>query len=243
MELFSQNQATVWQNWLASFGLYRKAFSKTWFLGIASVAIVIAPVLFGTIYQRVGDHSLQKMVGAILIPLAIALTTTYLASLILAQVYSVGSEQNWSLRDLRSLVNKRYLKIIGSMLTVFCLIFFGGVLLLSKYTAALGFFIIFFVFGLFSMVHPLVLLDNCGVFGSLKETCVLVWGKWWRTFVLVFPLPLINALLTAVTAYAHTWSNWLVVGFILLFVSLIYPLFYAGILVAFNDLKVRKKLA
>ncbi len=66
-----------------------------------------------------------------------------------------------------------------------------------------------FVFILLSMAQPLVLLEDKGIIESLKGSCKLIWGKWWNTFAIMFPLLIGNYWLGFSISFAGNHSKWL----------------------------------
>jgi hypothetical protein len=58
--------------------------------------------------------------------------------------------------------------------------FFAAILL------ALNFWFLIYVYYLFIFYLPLILTEDKGIIGSLQQSMMLVWGKWWQTFLVLF---------------------------------------------------------
>lgn len=228
MGSFSQVQLSIKDTWLSALGLYRKVILKTWPVGLIIGIIVIASLLFGAIY---GTETLRGRIIAIVVPLAMVFIVMYLTSMMLCQIYNLGNNQAFSFKEITKTINQRYLKIVFSMLLVL-LAYSVGILLLILPGI--------FIFVSFLMVQPLVLFDNRNVLEALKESFQLVLKCWWRVFVVILPLMLVNYWLSFSVGYAYSQHNWWLLGSDLLLSVLFYPLFYSCILVIFHDLKLRR---
>lgn len=228
MDIFSTQPLTIKEIWRASLHLYSKSLAKTWYLGTIVGIIITLSLIANMIYL---DKDLTFKTAILSISLVITLVVVYLTALMLLLIYNIGKNQNRSLVELMTFVNVHYLKVAMAALVVFVIYSLGMFALVLPGI---------FVFVLFTMVQPLILFDDQGVIGALKGSCRLVWGNWWRTFAVVFPLILINYWMSFAVQYAVTQHNWYIAGSNILLTVIFYPLFYTCILVIFNDLKIRQ---
>jgi hypothetical protein len=228
MDIFSDKPLTIKEIWRTAFRLYGKSFTKTWYLGTLVGIIVTLSLVVNMLYL---DRDITFKTAILAISLVITLVVVYLTALMLLRIYYTGKNQSYALTESMHFVNLHYLKIAMAALVVF--IFYS-----------LGMFALvlpgIFIFVLFTMVQPLILFDEQGVIAALKGSCCLVWGNWWRTFAVVFPLILVNYWMSFAVQYAVSQYNWYIASSNVLLTVFFYPLFYTCILVIFNDLKLRK---
>lgn len=228
MDIFSQEPLTIKEIWRNSFQLYRRSFSQTWYLGMMIGAVITISLLVNMIYL---DKGLIFKTASVAISLTITLVVIYLTALMLFRIHSIAKDQTTSLTEAITFINSRYLKIAMAALIV---LIFSSLGMLALLLPGI------FIFVLFTMVQPLVLFDDEGVIDALKGSYKLVWGSWWHTFTVIFPLILINYWMSFAVQYAVAQHNWYIACSNLLLTVLFYPLFYACIIVIFSDLKLRK---
>jgi len=231
MTIFSKNQLTVKEIWLTSLQLYRKSLAHVWSLAIIIGVIVTCSLLFNVTHA--GDAASFNVARVILF-VVVGLITAFLTSSLLHHIYNIGNEQSISLKDSMFFVATKYITLAVSMLIVFVLSMLGIILIILP-----GIFILVS----FAMVQPLILFDAQGVMGALKGSFKLVWGNWWRTFAVVFPLIFIGYWVSYVVGRVAIDGKWYLAISNVLFAVIFYPLFYSCILVLFNDLKLRKSNA
>lgn len=137
---------------------------------------------------------------------------------------------------------------IGVMLTIIYVS-----LLLTIFLAILVPFVLMFCIVLFKFILPGIILDDKGVFSSIGYSARLVWGNWWRTFVVLLVPGLFFGLVMLVSFlfvflpgvfHAGPVVYWIIVpvGIILYLVTLIFmfiPWYTAVILEQYQDLKLR----
>lgn len=230
MSVFSEKKLGIKQSWLLSINLCREAFSHIWHLGAIVSVCLTSSVIIKTLYKTAGIES--KLISGVL-PLLITLITIYAGSLILLKTYDVAHEGKKSWQDLFSLTNKKYIKVFVSMLIVLTLDSLGLLLLIFPGV---------FMFVLLIMVQPLLLFDDHGIISSIKSSCKLIWGNWWRTFTVISPIMFLGYWLNYFTVYAVSNQKWSMLVINLLAAAVFYPLFYACLITIFNDLKMRKNI-
>jgi hypothetical protein len=101
---------------------------------------------------------------------------------------------------------------------------------------------------LFSFFGYFVLLEKLSSFQSLKASCQLVWGQWWRTFLvfLTFAIPFfgIRFILFAIDdqGYYGGSNNSLNHSLSLILMVFVIPYFFVLGYLQYHDLKLRKNL-
>lgn len=127
----------------------------------------------------------------------------------------------------------------GKFLTVVLAMFIDLALVLSGLVALIlpGIFLSVALF----FYMPLILFNDNTAWESIKNSIKLVWGDWWRTFlVITFPL-IILVLVSVFLGEILGEDNFLVDVIVdLVIMPFFIPFFNALILVQFNDLKLRK---
>lgn len=235
MTFFSKQPATIKDNWIASWHLYRKAFSQTWLLGII-IGVLLAistsvPMVFNKIYGS-ADSTAAK-IASFVSSVVVVLFMVYLIALMLYKIYNVGHKQHMSWHELRKIINGKYMRIFTAMLIMFVIYFIGMILLV---------FPGIFAFVLLSMVEPLILFNNQKVWAALNGSLKLVWGNWWRTFAVIFPLVIVNFWAGYIVSSSINQKWYFMILGNTIVATIFYPLFYSCVLVMFNDLKLRKDL-
>ncbi len=95
----------------------------------------------------------------------------------------------------------------------------------------------FFVLLLLSFYIQLIVLDDCGVIQAIKQSCKLVWGNWWRNFIILLGLSIASGVLSLISALIPNPIISIIVDVAILVV--LYPWYASTLLVQFNDLKRR----
>jgi hypothetical protein len=219
--------------WAASLRLYCKSFPHVW-PQAAGISIIAVLMIFLTNSESYHQVSLDNITTANMIyffmSLVASLAILYFGALLLYRIYVIGEGRNVTLGASVVYVGKKYFKIIIGM----------SIVLVISVLGAFAFIVPgIFLFLLFFMVQPLILFDEQGCFAALKGSYKLVWGNWWRTFSIFFPITILNCLAVAATQYAYVNTYWYMivgVGFARIF---IYPLLHSCIIMQFGDLKLR----
>lgn len=112
---------------------------------------------------------------------------------------------------------------------------------ISTLSIIAGFFMMLFpgVFlsVMFMFCIPSIVLDNVGGFASLKTSWKLVWGNWWRSFVVIVIPVLISVFMMGILLSIAKQNALLLIVMNAIVMSLLTPLFYSVMLVQFNALK------
>ena len=260
MNFFPKKQSTVKELWMASLQLYRKAYTQVWYLALIIGLVVTASPMLSMFYSINGYIGSKIML--VVLPVFMSFISVYFAAVMIRHIYNIGSEQLASLRDSRLFVSKKYITIAASIIIITALVILGIIIVQlvvislintnilevtpSRIVAIFVMFVspvLFFIVVLFSMVVPLILFDDQIIFGSIKGSCKLVWGNWWRTSFVVLPLVAIDFWLDVVMYSTTTNSLWyLAIGRVLFYI-LLCPLGNICVLMMFNDLKLRKSNA
>jgi hypothetical protein len=246
VKIFPDKQLNIKETWLASFRLYSKAFSRVWPQAAILSAIM---VVMAWMNAHVMAPLIKKMQSAtfkfsdmiptdviyIFASLTLLTFVIYFSGVLLHRIYLIGKEQKITLYDSLAFIGKKYFIVVSGALLVSCICLLGTVALL---------FPGIFLFVLLIMVQPLILFDDKGCFAALKSSCKLVWGNWWHTFAILCPLIICNYAAgfctQIVSSHGYWWCGTLVSALI---VTFLYPLFYACVLIQFDDLKLRRRRA
>jgi hypothetical protein len=233
VNIFADKRLTIKEIWSASLHLYCKTFPHVWpqaaVISIVAFLIALLTNNEACVQIDVNNITSANILCAFMYVLA-SLIIIYFGILLLYRIYVIGDGQNVTLGASVVYVGKKYFKVVISML----IILFACMLGIFAFVIP-GLFLLI----LFFMVQPLILLDDQRCIAALKGSCKLVWGNWWRTFSIFFPLMLLNYLAVMATQFALTHAYWYMivgVGFARIFV---YPLFYACVITQFGNLKLR----
>ncbi|HVV68316.1 MAG TPA: hypothetical protein VHE99_04670 [Gammaproteobacteria bacterium] len=100
----------------------------------------------------------------------------------------------------------------------------------------------FFLVGYYQLA---MVLDNCSAVKSIKASCKLVWGHWWRNFFVLLVFSIIQALVTllALMLTSFLFSSLPTLGLVIgmIMVATISLWGFSVLLVQFNDLKLRQQ--
>lgn len=166
-----------------------------------------------------------------------SLVVLYLKAVIMHNMQQVGINRGVSLSKSYSFVWHKYWTIFLSQILISGIIVIGLFALVLPAIYA-GIALIFAI--------PIILFNNQTVIGSIKESFILVWGKWWHILTTV-ALPMVVML--CVDTYLPTFYPKGILmnisGFVLLAISsfAIFPIFISIILVVFNDVSIAKKIS
>lgn len=253
---FSGNKLSIAEVWEASFSLYKQTLSKIWFfIFIMVIFINIASWYLKSLMPVQIPQQLPKLPvgGALLLFMIVAvvllLLILFISAVVLHRMYNMVTQANYDLSNSITYVLSKYLIMVVSMLIVGCvmlvpIVIAGLLTALSQPFMVLvllaELFIIFSLF-LFMFNIPAILFDNKGCLDAIKSSAQLVWGNWWRTFLIfVVPLLLIFILDLVIMLIKNMWIYSL--GNILLATFITFPFIKAVILVQFNDLKLRQDI-
>ncbi len=247
MFTFSKTKLSIFEIWQASFKLYRQTVIKVWYLALLMFVALNFGVLFNAkisptaITRKAGQAAVPApfsnlTVSDILIYIIGVILAIFIMAVVLHRIYNLATNPNFNLAASVKFVLSKYLVIFSCMLLVYL-------------AASVGLFlfivpgIVIGIFFLFSLLF--ILFDDAGWISAIKKSCQLVWGNWWRTFV-IFMVPalimgliiiMVQNLIVLVVGAQHLTLNILIAAVLF---SIIKPYIDSVLLVQFNDLKLRK---
>jgi hypothetical protein len=245
MPIFPEHRLSIKEAWITSFQLYRKSFPKVWYFALAAGCL-------GDIFHLSFD------LGVLVSYLILAPLNMYPASLILYQTHNIGMEKNLTFKDLISITKKKYIKLIIIFFVILtpidiCLVVFGpylGVIIfmLGNYVncsyelITMGIFCLPFLMTLLLLYisECLILFDSQKIWDSIEITCILLLGNIWRSLIIILPSVAAIVIMSELPS-KHIW--WYQAAALLIMKTLLYPAFFASVLILFNDLKLRKTIA
>ncbi|HLG38231.1 MAG TPA: hypothetical protein VI461_01140 [Chitinophagaceae bacterium] len=229
---YSTRVEKVSEVWSDSFKVYKEHFTKI--VGLVFVANLISAVL--QYFMPIDETSKGfATYGSGPLPVVLTLITLLIAVYFLAAIFhryqGLVLGQNPSFTVSLQFALKRYFVYLGAMIIATILMGVGFIILVIP-----GIFLAF----LLAFTMPSVILDDKNVFSSIDYSSKLVWGNWWRNFVVLFIPGLILAVVNIALALLFT-PNHMVVFLILnlILMSIAAPWIYAVLLVQYNDLKLR----
>ena len=226
------------------FRLLKACFGKAFILGVIISLLTNTPNALLQLSVQDGDVGTGSAVAGFLL-LACFLVAVIFYGALVALVDGIANGEDPSIQDACRVGMKRYLPVLGCLITYALLVLLG-------YFALLIPGVILTVSLLFA--NYLVVTDNLGVIEALKRSHRLVWGDWWRTSIMLTILAFIFmviylfiAIIGGVGVLAgDDGASVPAVNFISLVVvplisALITPPTYAFGMAIFNDLKMRKE--
>lgn len=224
----------------SSIQLYKKSFEKGWFLFLLlafSAALSTLPLFF-----PVGSPVLiQSPItpAKLFVSILSFFLLIYFQAMLICLFDKIGKDQYSGYKAIAFFSLKKYLIIVGSTVVVFFLIGAGMLLFIfpGLYLAVL-------------LMYPIfsILLDGDGVFSSIKRSAKIVWGKWWRTLIILFIATLIMAggelIFWWISVHLfhlakHQWSYFIINLIPSFFLT---PWLIAVLLEQYYDLKMRYQL-
>lgn len=210
-------------------------FYKLTFVKIAWIVAILSFFLSLLMFRRTtsGIQGVEELLTWKNIFLFIIMTgiSSFFMAAILHHMYMLVREKKDKLADSFDLAKEKWPTVFGMAMIVAITIFVG--------------FSALFIPGVFLMIllmfcFPLILFENKNIIESIQGSVQLVWGNWWRTFlVIIYPLGLImllSVLMSLETGIGNSFASLLasvMVG------TLTIPWLSAVILVQYNDLKLR----
>ena len=246
MMIFADKPLSIKESWSAILKLFVKTFPKVW-----PVALIFGMVEVLLLKNMLPNQShFFSVTIPIPFPISISILTfvyillsIYIMMLLLHRIYVVSEEQDVTLIKSCGFVLKKLSKMfVVSLLAKFGMLAFFGVgvtLYLMGIVAPILLFlpflvvfcVLWYVVTLY-VLAPLVLFDNKGVFGALKDSYKLIWGNWWYTFITVVLPSVVLAILPLVLylfiiALIKYFINWHII-FSLPGFYLLYDVFISG---------------
>jgi|GEM_PF-3594872 len=227
------------------FVFYKDVFSKVWYLIFAGLVVNgIAEFVVSDLINPM-HKALDKLLPSQLLVIGVLglvgfLITLFFAALAMYRIYSFGSsnpnEKVSSCFSSALVVLKKWFELISVELLVWAAVMFGLLALLLP-----GIFLLV----LLMFCVPVVLFENAGVFRSIKRSCQLVWGNWWRTFVVLLLPGIIFVSGAVLRAFVQSLNKGILVDalfdvFYIVFFTFLFGLVHTFVLVQYNDLRLRK---
>lgn len=231
MVIFSDSPSTYSKIWDTAVKLYKATFSKIWYLAaIVGFTISISSLASKQAVPSATSKTTWLIIAAAVINIIIGVGVMNIA---FHRIYSIGKDQKNAFIDSFGAVIRKYLALIAVAVLTLAATMLGIVALIVP-----GVFIIV----LLQFAQPIVLFENKSVFGSLIDSCKLVWGYWWFTFFVMFPLIAIDYLFRYIINVNFIQNAGVYVSLYVVICAIYYPLFYSLVLVQYNELKLRKSL-
>jgi hypothetical protein len=270
MFTFANDKLSVLKVWQNALHLYRHAFAKIWYIFIIEFGLILLLQIPAIIEK--GDATTQISTMSIHIKniasLLAILINLFVLSTVMHRTRSIVLDYTAKLRVSVKSVWQKFIPIIISLL----LLFVVGLLLIlvlfsvqglnkfiaSSFSASLSYyptlatifavFLVLFSFlgTLFIFFIPLILFKNknyTAIFASAK----LVWGSWWRTFLVVFipgvalSLLVFIGLLALAVLIKNSVVTMIILGVFTLYgILFLKPFLSSLLLTQFNDLLNRK---
>jgi hypothetical protein len=238
---FSKNKLSITDIWAAGFDLYKQTVLKVWYLAFIMMAVLLIVFNYAVQITKVDTDQAKASLTTInwSTPTIIAyiiglLVTIFIISVILHRIYNLAFNPNYRLVDSLRFVLSKFLIIFSCMVLVYIIVAAGLMLFIVP-----GIFVgILLIFSLL-----FILFENAGWLSAIKQSVLLVWGNWWRTFaVILMPallLLIIQNIVSVIIGMRLLWLNVLITSLVVSFVK---PFFDAVVLVQFNDLKARTRI-
>lgn len=260
---------------LRSIKLYVKGLPRVFFFSLLLSIIVFTPRLFALMYGIQINSMLQgvQIVGFIIIEIIALFIFTSMLWRIRCILYdeheSFFSDMKIAIKKLPSIIAAAFIQIaFFAIITTITLVFssylaqyqlltpnvsqFRSVFLASM-LLAINFWVIIYVYYLFIFYLPLILTEDKGIIPSLKQSFLLVWGRWWRTF-LILSIPwfcyvvLLIIIRKIFNLDLHIYfiepviqSTWVPVIIHVLIFAIFAPWVASALLIQLRDLELRKK--
>lgn len=212
--------------------LFRISLKSSWYWSLLiSLLATLYPLYFMKIFEDAfmgftHSHRLAVTLGwMILAPILV-----FLAGMLIRRIYVAGARVKENIAKSAGFVGRKVITLYLAMIFI-------------AFLTTIGFYMAFipglFVAVLFIFVAPIIVIDQETFWSSFKISAYLVWGNWWRIFVIII-IPLV---FTAVIT-TYTLKLPLLIATVLQFVEMLFivPLFYSLVLNGFSDAKLRHKM-
>ncbi|MCK4608344.1 MAG: hypothetical protein KAT71_02590 [Gammaproteobacteria bacterium] len=233
---FSTKKLSISEVWLASFALYKQVFRKIWYLVLLMVAIILGSHIIGNLMHVTTTAAAKQlshisMIGVLIEALG-AIIGLFIMAIIVHRIYNLVTDSAFHLKTSVRYIASKFLIIFSCLVVVYIAVVAGIVLFVIP-----GLFLgILFMFSLLCIIF-----DNAGWLGAIKMSSKLVWGDWWRAF-LIFIVP--STVITMVQlglSFVFKSNIWVLMVITALAMTVLKPYLDSVLLVLFNDLKLRKK--
>jgi hypothetical protein len=236
--------------WQSALNIFKISFNQVWYIAFLFGLISSIPNAFMTLHKDAAVNFPLLLLAIVLVQIIIGV---YFNGMILHRTYALSTDKSIKFADSLVHVWHRLMALILNSLLVSLIILVGVLLfvllidILRIPIVAVTVFL-FAVPGVFFIVLqffclPLILLEKRGAFVAIKYSCVLVWHNWWRTFLVMMPIVVFNVLLSYLIGLLTKGNPWIMGIAQVIILTVFFPLFYALMLVQFNDLKARQTMA
>jgi len=241
MFTFAVKQSSITQLWRDSISLYKSTFSQVWYLTlILGIAAWVLQYLTVDVHKLsdISSHApYSKMILLAIVGAVAFFVHSYVAALIYHRMGSIAKGEKTTFAESAKAVFARFFSICILFVVIAIIIFLGLMLFILP-----GIFIAYLI--MFAI--PLVVCDHYSVFPALWQSIKLVWGKWWRTFIILLPVMIFfygiyEVLLAGFDFHFLSFLPTAGITVSSIFLFLFNSIIYATILVQWNDLKLRKK--
>ncbi len=217
---FSQTPLAFDEVFVQCFQLYKESFRS-----ILNFIIVLAVVSSVPTFL----HNIMQGLPQIVYLILMLFAWGFFSVAIIKTLNNYGTEDQ---SDPMALAKSKYLPTVGLIVLVTIPVFLG--------------YLLFFIPGVFLNVLlffaiPALVISNKSIIGAFKFSCQLVWGKWWRTFGILFiayVVPLV--ILGLVSDFGVTSSGIAFTGGILqILVNVLFlPWYFCLMTLLFHDLNL-----
>ena len=240
MAIFSDIPQSIIGVWGNSFKLYKKAFSKVLPLSVLIGLITNFPamMLFYRAYKnQFAAYQALPSNSFFIVSVVLLLVIWWFMAVLFLRISDVLEDHVLSCLHEITVATYKYIVYMVAMLFFIILVSSGFIALVIP-----G---IFFLI-LFRYVWLNILLDDGTVYSSFKNSAKLVWGNWWRTFVVIFvPTIILVGVFQLVTFFLGGFVQPIVIGgkivLAIIFWSIIMPFMFSLDLCQYRDLKIRAK--
>jgi hypothetical protein len=211
-----------------SLKLYRASIRQLWYWAL--LISVISSVLNTFFPVYIPEHGFSVL-GLILM-LVDFLASIFVLIIMIHRAQAVGMQQRVSLIDSLKLARKKLLITFAAFIIVTIIV------ILTSFAFIIPgiYFFIMFVF-----YSPAIVIDNTGVFPSMKQSIQLVHKNWFRTFTL-FLIPFLVSVVLLSLLGLISEALWYTVLISVVFGMIFMPYYTTTLLVQYNDLKLRREL-
>lgn len=227
--LFARSFKSVW-HWALIMGLLNTLITQLYAYHIHDHFSYKGMTSLNLLYMVNVNYKDSIIIGLISLIVLVPILS-FLAGIMIYQIYLIGSESKKSLKDTISIVINKLPLLTAAYLIVGIITYLGMMFLFPGI-----FFAIMLVF-----VPPLILLDDHSFVDAFKYTWLLVWKSWWRTFAVLLP-----TMIVFVIKLPNIYTGIPSLGYIifdLLRTTIVTPLFYSLMLAMFYDSKLRHHVA
>jgi hypothetical protein len=231
MNNFFTTKLSIIGIWKSGFALYKKAFFKIWYSGL--ITVIPQSIYFLCIKYKITTCSLFQITFFKYFMIAL-ITNLFVEAVLLHYLYNFVSDTKSKLSKSIHYAASKYLLLLATTITLYYMIHELAKIFSFK-NHLLTFAVTYTIFyTVFTFNKQAILFENAGYFRAFKVSIQLVWGNWWRTFVVFFPVALIG--LAQSHIFSFTLPHYIVASVLWI---LFYPYLVSLMLVQFNDLKLR----